>query len=168
LIRRVSVAALLAVAIAVIAAGCGSSGDAATTSTSSITKAAFLRRANGICAKARSGLLEKAEVYINHHVGKGKSESEVVADAYKAVLVPSIEEQIAEIRTIGFPSGDEQTIETFLNTLQEKDDEIKTLPSVVSRFPVDRILKPAGDLARAYGLDVCGYGEGPPRHEEGR
>jgi len=77
-------------------------------------------------------------------------------------LLPGIESQIKKIWALGAPRGDEEQVEKFLDTLQEKIDAVRKLPSIASRFPVDRTLKPAGDLARAYGLDYCGYGEGPP------
>lgn len=168
--RRILAAMLTATAIAAIAAGCGGGSSSSTTtatstaagsSGASTAEAQFLKQANGICARARATLLAKVGQYLEKHSGNGQSEDERLADAYRVVLLPSIETQIAEIRSLGIPAGDEEQIESFLTTLQQRIDVARKVPEVSSRFSIDRIFKPAGELARAYGLDVCGYGEGP-------
>lgn len=163
---HIATAVLALAAAALVAAGCGGGGDsstdASTIAASTLSKAEFLKQANAICKRGRSENFKDFATYIQSHPAKtGESPGEQFAKGVQATLLPNIESQIAQIRELGAPAGDVDQVETFLDTLQEKVDVVKRLHNVASRFPIDRIFRPAGDLARAYGLDYCGYGEGP-------
>ncbi len=167
---RLRLTGLMFVAL-LLAGGCGddAGGDdtegaadaTPTITTSSLTKAEFLARGNAICADGRRQFLPRMSAYIERRYPDEEVTPEIFADAIHVVFLPMLETQIEEIRELGAPRGDEQTIETFLDTLQAKIDVIETWQRVPSRFPVDREFRPAGELAREYGLLTCGYGEGP-------
>jgi hypothetical protein len=170
--KRLLTLLVIALAISGAAIGCGGGSDrsssvSSTITTSSLTKAEFIKKADAICAKGRQNTLPALAHYLQKHESSASSsidEHERFAGAIKAVFLPEIENQIREISELGAPSGDEQRIETLLDTLQQKIDVIKGWRSIPSRFPVDREFRPAGELARDYDLVDCAYGERVPEN----
>lgn len=140
--------------------GSGPSGseNGTTVTTSALSKAQFVKKANAICRREREELLTGLGTYFNEHKSKGKSPAETFADANRAVYLPIIEADIAKIRALGAPDGDEEEIEAFLEAQQEGVEELGEQKEVKSRFQIEAIFKPAGDLAREYGLKDCANG----------
>jgi hypothetical protein len=166
------IALLLAgLAIVAMAAGCGGDGDStsgadtanrSTVTTSSLGKDEFIEQASRACQQARKNLLERVLVYTQQHEsdGQGRSaESETFAGSIKAVLLPTIRKEMAEIRRLGAPAGDEGEVEAFLAAEQEAVDSVARIKRVVSGFQFERYFAKSAKLFREYGLAGCANGE---------
>lgn len=155
------VVSTIAVALAAAAfAGCGddsngssSSGDNGSIETSSLSKTQFIKRADAICA--RDELLGPITSYMTRYENSGPSQPELAADAVQKTLVPSLQEQINDIRSLGAPAGDEDEIEAFLVTFEGNLDSLTKLQRLSLNPQLESILKPSQKLALAYGLESC-------------
>jgi hypothetical protein len=153
-----------AAAVAAIAAGCGgsdssaSSGDEVTVTTSSLSKDEFIKQASAACTRARKNITNESISYLQQHEAKGDSRADEAASfakMVKVVIVPIIENEIAEIQKLGAPSGDEDEIEAFLSSEQKGMKEVAKLGHIVSRFQLERYFAPSAKIGRAYGIEAC-------------
>jgi hypothetical protein len=127
------------IALAAVVAGCGDSDDSASGSnqtktvsvtTSSLSKAEFIKRANAACGRAEATLVPKLERFALEHQSERTSPRVKQAKAAKAVLIPVAEAQIDAIRKLGAPKGDEAQIETILTAQQRGIDELKEVKRI--------------------------------------
>lgn len=155
------IAALAAVlAIAAIATGCGgSSGENARTSettgpntsvtTSSITTAEYIDRANGVCDEAWPRMLYSFERRYGGTL-KGKP----FAAASKNIFLPSLQIQFDDIHYIGAPEGEQEQVEEMVDALQAAvysgEKQTITLPAQMVK-----IFAKFNRLASQYGIDSC-------------
>jgi hypothetical protein len=157
----------LTMAIAAVAAGCGSGGGDSSSSeassstaagsslkTSSLSKAEFVKKANAICVHERGDILAKFDAYFKQHKGE-KGTEEVFADMIHVVLLPSIERDIAKIRALGAPEGDEASVELFLAEQQKAIETVAKAKRISEEEPLSRYFEAPSKLARAYGLEGC-------------
>jgi hypothetical protein len=147
----------LALAFAALVSGCGgdSNSDAsAAIPTSSIDKAEFVKQANAICKPGKARLVSAVIAYQKKHLNEASVK--VVPNAARSVIGPELDAQIEQIRDLGAPSGDAAEIEEFFAALQSGVDEI-----IAKKPPTfdeaERMLQPADDSARQYGIDECKY-----------
>jgi hypothetical protein len=132
-----------------LAAGCGSASSTkstATTATATITKAEFLAKANAICAAADPNLAAE-----NAKLAAHPTAATVVA-AVKTVYVPSVRSQIAGIKALGTPSGDQATVSRMLQLVEGDARKITANPRLIVTTNV------FGDFAKVahpYGLTAC-------------
>lgn len=156
---RITALLVASAAMASIAAGCGDSDGAddttATVTTSSISKAQFVKQANSICDNGKASMTAELRNYEEEHGDISKGDAAVAA--VKEVLRPSVQFQIEEIRSLGAPAGDAAEIEEFSTALLGAVDEIirRELTTIEQTQPLLRV---AGDQALAYGIDDCAYG----------
>jgi hypothetical protein len=148
-------------AIAVIAAGCGSSSDNSSSeeSTSSITKAELIKQGDAICAKGNKEGEAEFEEYAEEN---GLSENKEPTEAQKEelatnILLPSVSGQIEEIRALGAPSGEEEEVSEILDTVEEEIEEGEAEPAGL--FESGEPFAEGNKLAREYGFKVCGQEE---------
>lgn len=133
----------------------GSTADGAsgqTIKTSQLNKAAFLTKANASCSKKKESLLEKLAAYAKQNESKKQPAEVFTANAYKAVLVPMMEAQMAEIRKLGAPAGDEEEIEAMLAAQQATIDEFKEQKTLESTDEFERYFADATQMFRDYGF----------------
>jgi hypothetical protein len=133
-----------------LAAGCGSGSSStkstATTATATITKAEFMAKANAICAAADPNLAAE-----NAKLAAHPTAATVVA-AVKTVYVPSVQSQIAGIKALGTPSGDQATVSRMLQLIEGDLHKITANPRLMVTTNV------FGDFAKVahpYGLTAC-------------
>ncbi len=149
--RRPARAMLAGVLIAGLgAAGCGSSGTttsstASTAAAPAITKAAFVAKANEICAKADPALSEATAKLATHPPA-----AQVVA-VVKSTYVPSVEAQITSIRALGVPSGEQAAVTRMLTLVQADLNKLKSNPALVATNVFGDFAK----VAHPYGLTAC-------------
>ncbi len=158
---------LTATVIATVIIGCGgadgdtssaSSADDVTITTSSLSKDEFVARASKACQRLRRNLLERVLNYTQQHESKNPSRSEetaVFAGMTKAVLLPTIRKELAAIRRLGAPTGDEDEVAAFIAAEQDAVDKVAELTHIVSRFEIERYFTDSEKLFRAYGLGAC-------------
>ncbi|WES65732.1 hypothetical protein P0L94_06575 [Microbacter sp. GSS18] len=125
---------------AIVVSGFGLTGCAATSST--ISQEEFLASANAICAEAA------AEIEAMEWPDDG---TEVF---FIEEVVPNIRQQVADIRELGYPTGDEEVLAAIL------DDTEAVLDEIVAAGPgeVGNQANPFADVNQrmfAYGLDSC-------------
>jgi hypothetical protein len=145
-------------AIAVIAAGCGSSSDSSSSeeSTASITKAELIKQGDAICTRYEKENEAEFEEFAEEN---GLSENKEPTEAQKeelatSILLPSVSGQIEAIRALGAPSGEEEKVSEILDTVEEEVEEGEAEPSVL--FEEEAAFAEGNELAREYGFKVCG------------
>jgi len=133
-------------ALGAIAAGCGSSDDDSS-STSNITKAEFIAKADAICKTGDQVTEQKAK----QQFGNQKPTAAEVQQFVTETALPDTKKEIEQIRALGVPSGDEDQVNKILDTV-DADIEQAQASGTVSEHTFDD----ANALAKQYGLKVCG------------
>jgi hypothetical protein len=160
----------IAVAILSIAllAGCGSdeSGQAAEGTNSvgtvehvSLGKAAFIKRADALCAASERRAKSAYFVALETHVHAGK-ETKAEHDAHdlallKVVLSKELRRQVSEIRALARRAGKEAEVRAFLVAMETAIGEAASEPQTMIRLGGPGFARP-DKLAREYGFAVCG------------
>lgn len=147
--RQVFFLSVLAIAIL---AGCG--GD----STSSLDKAEFIKQASAACARERKPLVNEAAAYLEKPAVEKQPNSTALANMSKAVVVPIIEAEIAAVRQLGAPEGDEEEVEAMLAAQQAGVEEVSGLQQAKSMEEVEAHFREATKLYEAYGFEACTNG----------
>ena len=166
LVGKLSVTALMAVVIAAAAAGCGgasssaAAGEATTTpgktvAASSLGKAEFVKRANGICGRRRGDWRRGLGYFVREAQHGGKARGEAVVEAVKLIEAPTVRVQTEEIGELGAPHGDRRQVGEFLDAFERAEEAALGLESMKAKATVDQLYIRAGLLARRYGLDEC-------------
>lgn len=133
-------------------AGCGGGGsEDRTVSTSSLTNAEFVKRADAICARGRLRALRYQPS------ASGGQTGAAVAAAIEAGVFPAIQAVIDKLYTLGAPAGQKARVEAFLTAFQQGVDEGEDL-EVPSFERLGRVLAKPGELAHKSGLQDCIYG----------
>jgi hypothetical protein len=134
------------VALGAIAAGCGSSDDN-DSSTSDLTKAEWIAKADAICQQGNQEINQAA----HEQFGNQKPTAADVQQFARGVALLGTQDQIDKIRALGAPSGDEDQVNKILDTVQADIDQAKSSGDIEESTFDD------GDaLAQQYGLKVCG------------
>jgi hypothetical protein len=143
------------VALAAVVAGCGGSDDSDTSA--SLTKAQFVKQADAICVNSNKEIESEFESYAkekgwdeNKEPSKDQQEEAIVD-----VVAPNIQGQVDEIKDLGAPEGDEETIETMLAAVEEGVEELEENPGQLTEEGKNPLAK-GSKLARDYGLAECG------------
>ncbi len=149
------------VAIAIVAAGCGSSGGGASTgATITLTKVEFIKQGDAICAKDSKKLEAEGKAFIKDNGGDGsnlskKDEEKVIA----TIFAPSLQAQADELSELDAPQGEEGKTAAIIDALEAaaeklEDDPASLLESHQGPGPLD---KPR-ELAEEFGFKECGRG----------
>jgi hypothetical protein len=159
-VRRGRRAVGAAVAVAALGvAGCGSSSSsssstaAAGTSTPTITKSAFLAKANAICVRGNAE--SKAA---RAKLGASPTEEQIVSFV-RGTEVPAVQAQINQIRALGAPAGDQATIKKMLDLAQQAVGRVKVVPTILTTG--EDVFAPFAAIAHPYGLTSCAPSSAP-------
>lgn len=144
-----SILCLLA-ALSLLFAGCGGGDDE---TTSSLTRAQFIKQGNAICKKAEEekgkairALL--AKVKPNQQFSQERKEQLVLT-----VILPPYEQMTEDLKGLGAPEGDEEKVEAIIKEMEKAAKETKADPSVAVTSV--REFEEANKLATKYGLTSC-------------
>ena len=141
-----------ALAIVVLAAGCGSSGGEGDGATGP-TKAAYIKRADAICTRTNN---TEAEGISNWEVEHGAVEPwfkpPTRVQELKVVL-PLIRQEAEEIARLKPPPGEEAKVNAFVSAFQDASKE--TIADLLDG--VSKKYQGAYRLMKNYGFKVCGY-----------
>jgi soluble cytochrome b562 len=146
---------MIAMLLGVGIGACGGSDSNAESSSPPLTKAKFIKQASAICLENTEDILGPIEQYMSSHADSGKSKAELTADAVRQALLPRFQKQIDEIGALGFPSGDEQEIENFLESMQQAVDSLDSQQKLDLFTDLDEAFTSAKTRAEAYGLTSC-------------
>ncbi len=144
-------------AVALIAAGCGSSSSDTTGSETSaaLSKSEFLKQGNAICAKGNEEVNEGFEEFVKERgLSKTKAPSKAVQEeAVEAVLIPRISDELESIRALGPP---DEEAEAVLDAAEEGLEKGEEDPIQFLQEESNGPFAKANKLAREYGLTKCG------------
>lgn len=145
-------------ALAVVASGCGdddgassSSGDVGPITTSSLSKAEYLERANAICTRNEEKQLSRSSAYTADN--PGQSEEELLEGATDAVYVPTAEERIEELRGLGAPKGEEKQLEGVVTAYEDAIEAAEENGATSQEFA--KASTRSRNLAQKAGLTEC-------------
>jgi hypothetical protein len=165
--------AMLAASLAagLIAAGCGDDDEDTTTAATTtetgatgatgvaggepLSKSEFIRQADEICREGDRQIDQRAEDFFGGlEQDPGSAELEEFASE---VVIPNIQQQIDEIRSLTPPEGDDDEVSAILDAAQEGLDELEADPSSIDEGPdAGGAFAEANRLAQDYGLKECG------------
>jgi NurA-like 5'-3' nuclease len=148
MVKRGGIAAvLLLVALGVVGGGCGSDSD----STGSVTKVEFEKQAEVICNNYES---EKEETIVKLQQQFRSTPSEKEQEEIVFAILAPYEEMVQEVAELDpLPEGQEQKIESAIETMEEAAQKAKSNPKVV--LTDDTIFVKADEQAEALGWDNC-------------
>jgi hypothetical protein len=144
------------VAIAVIAAGCGSSSDDSTETTAALTKAEFVKQGDAICAKGSKQIEAEAEEFAeDNNVDTSKPTDKQQEELIATVLAPSLQTQADELGELSAPSGEEGKAAAMIDALEAGAEELEDDPGTLLENGADPLGK-ANKLANEFGFKECG------------
>lgn len=151
-------AMLVAVAAIAIIAGCGGGSDSSSTeaTTSSLTKAEFLKQGNAICAKGNKEIEEGFEEFQKENqLQKKRPTKAQLTEAIETIVLPKVRRQIEGVKALAAPSGEEAEVEAITDAAEEALEKGEEDPAALTSEKADPFAK-ANKLARDYGLVKCG------------
>jgi hypothetical protein len=149
--QRIAALIVLSVVMAAIA-GCGGGGDSNTVTTSSLSKAAYTKKANALCEEARQEALAFRLPPAQEEEGTAKA---VTTTVHQGIL-PPIQRVMEEVRELGAPKGDEEKVEAILVGNEEAIEKAEGM-KFSSMTDMEQVFLSTAEKARHYGIDNCGY-----------
>ena len=166
--RNLTLLAAAALATGLIAAGCGGDDDGGESPSkeqsvpqanapskersapqaNALSREEFVAKANEICKRGNAEL----DAAHQESFGQGLATPEDHNAFATETIVPIMRGQIDEIRTLGIPEGDEDSVNEFLDETESILDQLERHPASFSSDPFAQVKK---DFA-AYGLADCG------------
>ncbi len=126
--------------------GSSASPTSPSTPSGTLTKQEFLDQANRIC--------KVGNTVINASVSKlDITDKKVLRQVVADTLVPGIRQQIAGIRALGFPEGEEKKVSAALAEAEQALDALEADPTLISKGTA---FTKANKALDAYGLTGCG------------
>jgi len=151
-----------AFAVLALVAGCGGGSDSTgtETTTSSLTKSEFLKQGNAICARGNTEIEDGFEEFGKEHNFSKKHEptQAELEEAAETVLIPSIRQELDDIRALGAPQGEEAEIEAILAAAEKALKKGEEDPGAMIEEGEGPFAE-ANKLAREFGLVKCGEEE---------
>jgi hypothetical protein len=141
--------ALVAVlATAAIAAGCGSSSDDST-STSSLTKAAWIAKADAICRQGNQQINQAA----HQEFGNRKPTRAQIQQFTENTVITNTASQIDKIKALGTPTEQGAQADAVINSAEDTINKVKANPALLEQGDP---FAQTNQMAKAYGMKVCG------------
>jgi hypothetical protein len=154
MLRPIMKLAVIALSVlALFVAGCGGSGSDEET----LTKAEFIKQADALCKKVDErefgeyGAWSKA----NEKQLNGLSPNEVGAKAIAAIVVPSVRKEMEEIKALGIPEGDEETLEKYFEAGEKGVKGTEKNPISANAARPENPFWESFKLGSAYGFKEC-------------
>jgi hypothetical protein len=151
---RIKATMLLAAAVAVagIAAGCGGGDDNSDTTTTSLTKAAWIAKADAICKAGNDQINATAK----QQFGNKKPTAAQIQQFTENTVIPNTADQIDKIKSLGTPTEQGGQADAVINSAEATINRVKADPSLLTGKS-DPFAQ-TDQLAKAYGMKVCGQG----------
>lgn len=149
-----------ALAVLLLAAGCGGSDDAGSVTVGAITvqngslsKEEFIEKADEICKAARKEFDADYSKFLSANTSGKQSQATLAKELVESVAVPDLEKEIDEISDLGAPQGYAQEVGAYLNALKARLDEGEKDP--LGLISTSSTFKKAATLAKKAGLNGC-------------
>ena len=141
---RMRVMGLLAAGLVLPAAACGEDG---------ITKTEYLAKAKAVCQKGNQTLTEASNAtFAKVPPGQKLSDPEIETFVLQTVI-PTIREQVKELRALPPPKGKKGKVEEIYRALDKGLDELEKNPKKL--IDGSNVFAEADSLAAKYGITVC-------------
>ena len=137
------------VAIGALAAGCGGS-DNDNTTTASLTKAAWISKADAICKAGNDQINATAK----QQFGNKKPTEAQIQQFTQNTVIPNTADQIDKIKALGTPTEQGSQAEAVVNSAEATVNRVKADPSLLTGKS-DPFAQ-TNQMAKAYGMKVCG------------
>lgn len=115
-------------------------------------KTSFVRRANAICARSAAERSKALARYARSNSGKPATER--VEGSLQEIYVPALEAQVAKLRRLTPPRGDEGEVEAIIDAIGEWAAATRR-GGASEKDAIDQAINRASALARRYGLARC-------------
>lgn len=139
---------VLAVAVAVAQVGCGD-GDGGRDDVETPSRSEFAKQANAICVPANE---ELTEAVIEVFGADGEPTASEGIRFTHEIWVPNLRDQIADLRALTPPAGDEALVGELLDGLEAATDKVSKNPAATATGPFDAVT----ERWRDYGISACG------------
>ena len=140
--RLIGGLAVVVLATALVAAGCGGGDD-------ELTKSEFIAQADAICKKGNKEIDAAAGKIFNSKQQPTQAEVNKFATE---TLIPNIQSQVDAVRDLNEPSDDSDQVHAFLDSAQAELDKGKKDPSYITS---DKSFSKTNKLGQQYGFKVC-------------
>ena len=153
--NRKYIALTLTCVLAGFAAGCGDDDDdnGGGGGSDAPTKAEYVQQADRICTQGDNAMSREAEQRFGDV--QGEPSQAQIEEFANDIVIPNIEDQIAQLRELTPPEGDEETVNEIYDKADEAIADLKDDPRGVVEDDAGPF-KEANQLAQDYGLKVCG------------
>lgn len=174
--RALLAGALVASALAVAACGDDSGGETTDADTLVPSKRDYIVSADTICSRSQDALQSQAELELDigaddfrvtqsgeivFKQGRRPSDAEIERFGTQ-VAVPALREQVADLRGLTPPTGDDAELAAIYDSAEAAIDRLEAEPSLFTRSgAVAKELDEAKRLGRQYGFFNCGVYSGP-------
>jgi predicted small secreted protein len=153
--KRLIVLLAALVASAMLVAGCGGGSDSSE-STSSLTKAEFVKQGNAVCAEGNKEIEEGFEEFEKEHGSQSKQPTKAqLTEAIETIVLPAVRRQVEGVKALGAPSGEAAEVEAITDAAEEALEKSEEDPASLTTEKADPFAK-ANELANEYGLVKCG------------
>jgi hypothetical protein len=140
--RAVMSCAAVVALTGVVASGCGGGGD------NRPSKSDYIKQADAICTKDSKKLNA-----VSQKKFKTKPTPKQFAQFVKDDFVPTIEDQLTELRKLKTPKSDQDKLSRIYDDADRGVQKLKADPTLLASGDP---FKKANEGAQAYGLKVCG------------
>ena len=136
----------VAVGLAALGSACG--GDS-----KGISKSDYLARAKVICQKGSQTLTSASnDVFAKLPPGQKLTDPEI-EDFVRKTVIPTIRDQVAQLRALPPPKGEKNHVEEIYSELDKGLDELEKNPKKLTDG--SNVFADADKLATKYGITVC-------------
>jgi len=147
-------ATLMLPALTLALVGCGGGGSSE--STSSLTKAEFLKKGNAICSKGSKEINKAYEGFSRKYVAGGKTPSKALLDEAAAeIVLPVREKEVRMLRALSAPSGQEARIDVMLTAWEEGIEKGEQDPNSLRKAGPEFAFYKSYSMGIDYGLTKC-------------
>ena len=120
--------------------------------TETLTKQEYISRGDQICAAGSFKVGDEARKQFGSVQPTQQQGEQFVVQT----IVPIFEDQIAQLRALPAPDGDEKTVTAIYDSLQDGVDKLKANPDLFAAPNAGGVLDRASRLAQEYGFKQCG------------
>jgi hypothetical protein len=138
-----------AMAAICLAAGCGGSGEEATSAP--LTKAQFIKQADAICAKAAKDREAASEAWSKERSASSAETAAELEEGLKEVVAPALKRQAEQLEALAAPASDRAEVAHMIDTLASASEAIEREPKQAFQSSIPQFEREA----KAYGLKDC-------------
>ncbi len=140
----------LIAAVAVVAGGCGSGGD----STSSLTKAQFVKKVDALCEEREKERTAKVSAIASSLKPGEKLSNAQQTKMVESIIFPSYAKMIENVESLEPPEGDQAKVNEIVQAMEKAQKKVEADPRQAVFSVV--MFEEANGLAKKYGLVHCG------------